>query len=344
MSNARLWILEKFAVGGLVSVIAWGACAVPETNAVAAETPAPVLENSVSNDTVRAYLQLQEQLHEAQLAIERNRRQSEDAAARNAEALAGQLRAVEQSLTAQRTRETHFMVTVLSVFAGISFLAVVMTAYFQWRTVSRLADLTGELPLIRPQGMAPAVAALGFGESSAVATVGPGTVEQSNLRLLGAIERLEKRILELEHAADPMSHSPGQTNGKVSDEPQPLLDAPSVTAQSDADKLEQAKLLLAQGQSLLNEDKVEQAVECFDEALVLDPHNTEALVKKGAALERMRKLPEAIECYDRAIALDGSMTIAYLYKGGLYNQMERFSEAVECYEQALRTQEKRSAA
>jgi tetratricopeptide (TPR) repeat protein len=80
----------------------------------------------------------------------------------------------------------------------------------------------------------------------------------------------------------------------------------------------------------------------FDEALTIDSHNTEALVKKGSALERLRKLDEAIECYDLAIAADDSMTIAYLYKGGLFNRMERFNEALECYEQALRTQEKGS--
>jgi tetratricopeptide (TPR) repeat protein len=77
---------------------------------------------------------------------------------------------------------------------------------------------------------------------------------------------------------------------------------------------------------------------------MVEPNNTEALVKKGAALEKLRKLDEAIVCYDQAIAADSSMTIAYLQKGGLCNRLERFSEAMECYEQALRTQEKKRAA
>jgi len=98
--------------------------------------------------------------------------------------------------------------------------------------------------------------------------------------------------------------------------------------------------LLGKGQSLLNVDKAEEALACFDEVLMLDARNAEALVKKGTALERLRKLDEAIECYDRAIAADSSMTIAYLYKGGLFNRLERFTEAMECYEKALRTQEK----
>jgi len=70
------------------------------------------------------------------------------------------------------------------------------------------------------------------------------------------------------------------------------------------------------------------------------PNHTEALVRKGTALERLRRLDEALQCYDQAIAADGSLTIAYLYKGGLFNRQDRFVEALECYEQALRTQEK----
>jgi tetratricopeptide (TPR) repeat protein len=98
--------------------------------------------------------------------------------------------------------------------------------------------------------------------------------------------------------------------------------------------------LLGKGQSLLNLDKAEDALACFDEILSLRAGHPEALVKKGTALEKLRRLNEAVECYDQAIAADNSMTIAYLCKGGLFNRMERYSEALECYEKALRTQEK----
>src|SRR5262249_23382206 len=90
MSNARFWILEKIALCSLVFMLAFGARAAGETNLVATGVPANVSDNSVSNsvsndtlraDTLRAYLQLQEQVHEAQLAIEHTRRQSEEAAA-----------------------------------------------------------------------------------------------------------------------------------------------------------------------------------------------------------------------------------------------------------------------
>ena len=154
------------------------------------------------------------------------------------------------------------------------------------------------------------------------------------MALLGAIERLERRIRELERGPNPLPDQPVARNivdfkpgsGDVSSEASPNGDS----AVAD---------LLARGQALLQEDKLEEAVACFDQVLAADPAHGEALVKKGAALERLRKPQEALECYDRAIAADSSMAIAYLYKGGLYNRLERFSEALECYEKALRSQQ-----
>ena len=337
MSNVYFQTLRRIAVCAVVIAIGIADPTRAQTNALEnAATPTPA-ENTSSNDTLRAYLQLQEQLHEARLAIERTREQSEQAAARNAEALAAQLQKVEQTLAVQRSHETRFVVIVLSVFGGISFLAVVLTAFFQWRTVNRLAQVSTSLPSLRSHGATSNLPALGFGEGQMISAA---SVEEPNLRLLGAIERLEKRIAELETAAggsEPEAIADVQ-NGRLSHS----STAPVVSATSSAsDHAAQIKLLLEKGQSLLNEDKPEAAVGYFDEVLTLEPKNTEALVKKGAALEKMRKLQEAIECYDRAIAADNTMTIAYLHKGGLFNRMERFGEAVECYEQALRTQERK---
>jgi tetratricopeptide (TPR) repeat protein len=87
----------------------------------------------------------------------------------------------------------------------------------------------------------------------------------------------------------------------------------------------------------LDKSNPEAALARLEEVLSLNPHHSEALVRKGATLERLHKLNEAIECYDQAIAVDDTMTIAYLHKGGLCNRLERFKEALECYEKALRT-------
>jgi tetratricopeptide (TPR) repeat protein len=311
------------------------------------------VEEAVSPE-LRNYLQLQEQLRATQLAVDRNRKESTETALQTAEALASGMKAtsetlanrmkvLEEALGAQRARELEVMqgtnrtmLVVAGTFACFGFLALFLMGYFQWRTVSRLAELSAILP---PAGLAlpnqRPRAALVAGESSVVAAL-PNEDQKSDL--LQTIGQLEKRVRELESGIATHGANGGRENGDTPDSA--AGDKNNEIASEGTNRI---AVLLGKGQSLLNVEKPEEALACFDEALELDPRHAEALVKKGAALERLRKLNEAIECYDRAIEADSAMTIAYLYKGGLCNRMERFNEALQCYEQALRTQEKRAA-
>jgi tetratricopeptide (TPR) repeat protein len=126
--------------------------------------------------------------------------------------------------------------------------------------------------------------------------------------------------------------------------PLPAHDVPVVRKVGEpTDAASRTGLLLGKGQALLNLDQTDQALECFDEILALDPNHTEALLRRGLALERMENWEKALESYDRAIALDGALTVAYLYKGGVCNKLQRHREALESYEHALRA-ERRSRA
>jgi len=330
------------------------------------------VDEAVSPET-RGLLQLQQQVRETQIAVDRNRKESTESALQTTEALtvdmkattelANRMKTLEESLNTQRSHELDLMqgqnrtmLIVAGVFATFGFVALFMMGYFQWRTVSRLAEISAILPPaglpLAGQRLRPALMA---GDSVISA---PGHTQNDNSGLLETIARLQTRIHELEHGT--AAHA---TNGRGEHEEQPAaadalangqpaqVDAnrtaehksPSATAAKDTAESAGVMSQLAKGQSLLDLDKAEEALACFEEALALEPDHAEALVKKGAALERLRKLNEAIDCYDRAIKADSTMTIAYLYKGGLCNRMERFNEALQCYEQALRTQEKRAA-
>ena len=349
MRNARLRCLV--IIGGFCLWLAHpasgaDAAATPATNAVAGAAPARTEGNSGADEVLRGYLRLQEQIHEAQLAIERNRQESEDGAAKSAKMVADRLQVIEQSLAEQRVSEleavqhaNHTVLIVVSGFAALGCVAVLLTAYFQWRAVNRFTAMSSARPVGLGLGASRAMAALESGQHS-LATLNP--VEQSTARLLGAIERLEKRIQELERTSQsPLNDAAAASN--ILDLQSPGGAPAAEPSAGSAEKAPEITSLLGKGQSLLNLAKLDEAIACFDEVLAQDPDNTEALVKKGTALERLRKPQEALECYDRAIAADNLMTIAYLYKGGLYNRMERFNEALECYEQALHTQEKRRA-
>jgi tetratricopeptide (TPR) repeat protein len=206
---------------------------------------------------------------------------------------------------------------------GVGLLALLVVAWFQWRTSKCLADLSAALPT-----------SPGLGPPSALATLNPSawpTAEgdpaaRSSARLLSALDQLDNRIHELKR----LVHSDG--NGD-----------PAATGPDPAPADEPAGIpaLLSQAKAMLDLENFPGALACLDQVLALEPDHTEALVKKGAALERLHKLNEAVECYDRAIALDGSMTTAYLHKGGLYNRLERFKEALQCYEKALHTHDQR---
>lgn len=340
MSNARLY-LKKLGVCCLLAALPFSKLKAADTNNSPA--PAPPEESSTSNEALRAYLQLQEQLHATQLAIDRNREEQEAAAAQDSITLSNHLQAIEQTLLVQRAgeladtqRTNHLLLMFIGFFAVGGFVAALLTAYFQWRAVSRLAEISAALPTLRQLPAAHAGAALGLGEHEVFAH---GFVEQSNSRLIALVEHLEKRIGELEHATTlPLKDSDASGNGEAQQSVHPARDSKN---EQNAGRIAS---LIEQGQSLLNAERVEEAVACFDEILALDPNHAETLVKKGTALEKMRQPQEALECYDRAISADGSMTIAYLHKGGLCNRLERYGEAMDCYERALHTQEKKRAA
>jgi tetratricopeptide (TPR) repeat protein len=338
-------------IGAVVFLL--GAVSLQQPRA-AESAPTPTTENHLeqtnAQETLRAFLQLQEQIHSAQLAIEQTRRDADLAATENAK----QLRALETLVGTQRLREFETMqssnraiLRIAGMFAAVGVIAMLMMAFFQWRAINGLVQLSSAMPTLRAPDPRPTPAALGPGENRVV-TVGPA--EQSNLRLLGALERLEKRIYELEHTAPPPLRE-GSSSGNGCEAGLGPAEEPSKAPNSaaaagapgpaSAAESSQISALLEQGHSRLELNDAEGALACFDRVLQLSPGHAEALVKKGTALERLRKFEESLGCYDQAIIADGSLTIAYLCKGGLFNRMERFSEALECYEKALQTQERR---
>jgi tetratricopeptide (TPR) repeat protein len=373
----------------LVSVVAVFAalylcCAAPksfgaETNSTAADKDQPS-ENDAAwgQHVVQSYQQLQDQqqsmLREIEQtrqdaaanahAVEQARQDAESAAKRYNDEMESRLNRIEQSVSAQREREIEtlqsshrFTLIVVGLFAGVGFFGILFFAVFLLRMMNRrtetmIAHFTGQA--LGP-GFMPV--ALGAGETQ---VVGVNRMEQSTARFLNTIDRLEKRINDLEGPAEPATN----VDDPVAKKPVTVVPEaaemsvetpePKVMAEAEASmtrvKSEQAErearlaLLLGKGQALLNLQQADTALVCFDEVIALDSTNPEAFVKKGMALERLGKLDEAIDCYDRAIALDDSMTMAYLSKGGVFNRLERYGEALQCYEQALRAQQKPSVA
>ena len=163
MCKVELGFLKPVLTGGLLLALigAVPVRSVADTNAVA--TVIMTNDAVAANNTLRAYLQLQEQIHETQLAIERAVRESELAALQNAVSLSNRLQAVEQTVDRQRTDELKIvrsMMTIAGSFVVVGVLALLLTAYFHWRAVSRLSEIVAALPFSRGLGAMPSAAAL----------------------------------------------------------------------------------------------------------------------------------------------------------------------------------------
>jgi tetratricopeptide (TPR) repeat protein len=274
-----------------------------ETNSISLSTN----DDAVAN----GYVQIQAQLHAAQLQIEQSREEAADAAQRNADAMAARIQTLEQTIAAQRAsdaevaRRTQQFTLFLAGGLGLAGLGIILLmGYFQWRAFSKLVEVSSHQNVLL---------AAGDGVHQ-LAAPGRATVETSNARLLDMVGRLEKRIQELE------------SGGRLLAEPSSKSIDP-----------------LAEGQKFLDTNEPQKALECFEMFLSAQPQNAEALVKKASALEKVGRMDEALAVCDRAIEVDASLLMAYLHKGGLLNKLARYEESLKCYEQAMHVQDKKSA-
>ena len=316
----------------------------------------------------------QEEQGAAPQAIDQLRREANSArpaseqsgwsAGRGSDSFDTRLGAIERALATQQKNEldalqssNRTVLVIAGVFAGIGFVGVLFAAMILARAMNRLAEIATAFPGGPMPGTGRSLIALGAGDLYPVVV---GQAEQPGSRFIGAIERLEKRIGDLEHtaqapanggeanhAASPSKPPAQNTVPAVVEEPSELsLSAlrnkksngqPGVAPVVNAEPSSQVAMLIGKGQALLNLGQAEDALGCFEKAVALDQANADALVKRGMALEKLQKLEEAIDSYDRAIAANGSMTLAYLFKGAACNRLQRFREALECYEKALTT-------
>jgi len=291
--------------------------------------------------------------------VEQLRYEIEQGLARNSAAVTSTLNALEPALAQLQSRQLEAMqslnrtvLVVAAIFGVTSLLGLVGITWILVRALSRFSELAANGPAHRGHliAAAPATAVLAPGELTPAPT---GAADQATARFQGAIDQLQKRILELEHNLQESRAHPGgehtlttsgKSNGTALDSAAEVLallrpgSSPNASRESGAGAASHASVLIGKGQALLNLDAADQALVCFDEVLELDPDNTEALVRKGLAFERLQNWEQALEYYNRAIAADGSLTIAYLYKGGVCNRLQRHKEALESYEQALQTE------
>ena len=304
-----------------------------DTNSIPSTPAMTPADATAQQGALNGYLQIQAQLHDTQMALEKTREE----ARQNAADTAARIQSLEQILAAQRASELEAaqknqqsMFMLAGAFGLTVLAAVLFMVYLQWRAVTRLVEMSGP----RPAGYLPSP---GNGRGAASLVTG-AAVADANTRLFGAVDHLQKRILELEQGS---RAALAEVDSAIASAQKP--ETPPANGSKRNGHGDRIADMIADGQTLLNANQPEKALRLFDEALAMDPKSADALIKKGGALEKLERFNEAVACYDRVIEAGGPATMAYLQKGGLFNRLARYDEALKCYEQALQAQEKKTA-
>ena len=90
-----------------------------------------------------------------------------------------------------------------------------------------------------------------------------------------------------------------------------------------------------EGYDLYNQGRYEEAIECYNKALEIDPDYGDAWNNKGIVLDDLGRYEEAIECYNKALEIDPDNAYVWNNKGVSLYHLGRYEEAIECYNKAL---------
>jgi len=98
---------------------------------------------------------------------------------------------------------------------------------------------------------------------------------------------------------------------------------------------EKASVFNKIGQLHRSDNQLDEAIDYFQKAIDLDPHNSLYQSNTGLAYTSLMKWPEAEEAIMKAIDSDPENALYYNDLGNVYYRNNRFKDAVKCYQKAI---------
>jgi len=95
------------------------------------------------------------------------------------------------------------------------------------------------------------------------------------------------------------------------------------------------KKLFKRGINLMADEKLEEAIEIFEQALRIDPNNVETLMKLGYARFHIDDHSEALKIYDRILDIDVTNPEAWNLKGLVHYEQKNYSKALDASQKAI---------
>ncbi len=90
-----------------------------------------------------------------------------------------------------------------------------------------------------------------------------------------------------------------------------------------------------QGDACFFENRYEDAIAAYNQALQIQPDLADTWNNRGVVLTRMQRYPEAIASYEQATTLRPNYPDAWNNRGVVLLELQKYQEAIGCYEQAI---------
>ena len=97
----------------------------------------------------------------------------------------------------------------------------------------------------------------------------------------------------------------------------------------------QRKRLFKKGVNLMADEKLEEAIVCFQQALRIDPDNVETLLKLGYARFHLDDHGEALKVYDKVLEIDITNPEVWNLKGLVHYEQKNFAKALDSVDKAI---------
>lgn len=95
------------------------------------------------------------------------------------------------------------------------------------------------------------------------------------------------------------------------------------------------KKLFKKGINLMADEKLEDAIVVFEQALRIDPNNVETLMKLGYARFHLDDHNEALKVYDKILDIDVTNPEAWNLKGLVHYEQKNFAKALDSVDKAI---------
>lgn len=99
-----------------------------------------------------------------------------------------------------------------------------------------------------------------------------------------------------------------------------------------------ADFLLDLGSELAENNQVDEAILCYNQALKIDPNHTKSYLNLGVMWRKKGELSKAITLYQQALAFEPNLHSAYFNLGNVFLEQQRLDEAIVAYLETLMIQ------